>query len=94
MHQPALPHARGYAAGVTDKTPRDDAHASDALRFRAGADSVAPPDQQLRGHVRAGNGAGRILPEERLPTVHPLAAAADLTPNTVASAYRAFDTVT
>lgn len=78
---------------MTDQPTRDDAHASesDVLRFRADPDSVDPPYQQLRGHVRAGIGAGRILPGERLPTVRALAAAADLAPNTIASAYRALE---
>jgi DNA-binding transcriptional regulator YhcF (GntR family) len=49
---------------------------------------VVPASARVREGVRSAIHDGRLLPEDRLPTVRALAAERGLAPNTVAKAYR------
>jgi len=50
--------------------------------------SSMPPFEQVRAQLQAAIEAGRVSPEEQLPTVRRLAAELGLAANTVARAYR------
>ncbi len=56
------------------------------LRIEAG--SKIPPYEQLRAQLSLMVAAGRLLPGHRLPTIRALAARLELSPGTVARAYR------
>ncbi len=51
-------------------------------------DSPVPPFEQVRAHLAAAIGSGRLEQSTRLPTVRQLAADLGLAVNTVAKAYR------
>jgi DNA-binding transcriptional regulator YhcF (GntR family) len=60
------------------------------MRFRI-TDGAGPPYRQLHDQISAAIGAGRLLPNDRLPTVRALAERLELAPNTVARAYRGLE---
>lgn len=61
--------------------------------LRIDSTSVVPPFEQVRDQIRRAIDAGKLKPEDQLPTVRKLAADLGLAANTVARAYRELELV-
>ena len=58
------------------------------MRLRIDSHTAVPPFEQIRAQLALGVASGRLRPGNRLPTIRTLAEELDVSPNTVARAYR------